>query len=153
MVYGANHRAEQLGEIGSPRPCNNISYAGCRGHTAPCSCTTSLTIYIHMLWPRGCPRLQQCAAVHLLVYDSARGSVRLCGNAAVCGSAAVCSSAVVCDSAAVCGSVRQCVAVCGSVWQYARGSMRQKCVAVCGSVRGIVWQCALRIYTQSSRSQ
>ena len=27
-----------------------ISYTGCRGHTAP-SCTTSLPIYIHMLWP------------------------------------------------------------------------------------------------------
>jgi hypothetical protein len=99
---------------------------------------------------------RQCVAVHLVVYESARGSVRLCYNTAVCCSAAVCSSAVVtvrqCGSVRLCGMARVCgstvvynvAAVCGSV----RVSVRQ-CVAVCGSARSIVWwQCALRLHVQ-----
>jgi hypothetical protein len=99
-----------------------------------------------------CPLLQQCTAVRLVVYDSARANVRLCGIAAVCGSAAVrectavrqcmCGSATVCGSTAMCGSVRGCVRQC----------MRQytgQCVALYGSARGNVWQCTLCIDTQS----
>jgi hypothetical protein len=84
-----------------------------------------------------------CAAVRLVVFGSARGSVRQCPAVRV----AVYSSAR--------GSlrkvyVRQCAAVCGSVWQCvwlcaavdARRSVRQW-VAACDSVRGSVrqWMC------------
>jgi hypothetical protein len=46
------------------------------GSAAGCSCANS------SVWQ--CAR--QCAAVRLVVYGSARGSVRLSGSAAVCGS-------------------------------------------------------------------
>jgi hypothetical protein len=86
--------------------------------------------------------VRQYVAVRLVVYGSARGSVRLSGSAAVCGS--------------VRGSVRLCVAVCGSargsVWQYTRqcvavrtvmcAQCARQCVAVrvevCGSAHGSV---------------
>ena len=58
---------------------------------------------------RQCTR--QCAAARLVVYGSARGSVRLCTAVLQCAaSAAVCGSIAVCGTAAVCGSavVRQC---------------------------------------------
>jgi hypothetical protein len=58
---------------------------------------------------------RQCAAMRLVVYGSAPGSVRLSGSAAV----------------------RGCVWECGSVWQ----SVWQ-CAVVCGSAPGCVWQCA-----------
>jgi len=44
---------------------------------------------------------RQCVAVRLVVYESARGSVRLCDIVAVCCSAAVCG----------CAAGRACVAV------------------------------------------
>jgi hypothetical protein len=113
-----------------PAPsCYNTSYTvGCRGHRAP-SCTTLLTICMHILWPAiSCNSVRQCAWQS---YDSARGSVRLCGKAAVCGSAAVCTAARQCAR-----SVWQCAAVCGSVRQGAavRGRTRG-CVRQCGSMR------------------
>jgi hypothetical protein len=52
---------------------------------------------------------QQCAAVRLEVYGSARGCVRLSGSAAVCG--------CVQQWARQCAGVQQCAAVCGSVWE------------------------------------
>jgi hypothetical protein len=58
-----------------------------------------------------CPHLQQCAAIQLVVYDSARGSVRLCDRVAVCGS--VCEAVRQCAAMQLCAAVR--VAVCGSV--------------------------------------
>jgi hypothetical protein len=90
------------------------------------------------------------AAARLVVYCSARDSMRLSSSAAVCGSALGsvwqcprrCCPAVrgsVRQCAAVCGSVRQCAVVCGSVRQCVCGS-----AAVCGSVAvaGSVCQCA-----------
>jgi len=69
--------------------------------------------------------------VRLVVYASARGSVRLrqCGSVQQCGSAAVCGSV----------AVRQCVVVRVEVCGTASGSLRQ-CygAAMYGSVR----QCA-----------
>jgi hypothetical protein len=52
-------------------------------------------------------RVQQCAAVRLVVYGSARGSVRLCGSR--------CSSVWHCGSVWQCGSVRQCKPQCVAV--------------------------------------
>jgi hypothetical protein len=87
---------------------------------------------------------RQCAAVLLVVYGSAHGSVQLSDSAAVCSIGRQCPAVrqCVCSSAAVCGSVRQCVsacvvlrqcatvraAMCGSVWQYVAVRM-----VVCGS--------------------
>jgi hypothetical protein len=74
-------------------------------------------------------------AVRLVVYGSARGSVRLSGSAAVCGGALggvwQCAwqvVAVLCGCAAVCGSVRQCAAV--------RAAM---CGRAFGRVLAVVW--------------
>jgi hypothetical protein len=92
---------------------------GCRGYTAP-SCTTSLTIYIHMLWPAlSFNSVRQCAWWCMTVC-----AVAVCGSAVVCGSAAACGSAAVCGSAAAHGIVR---------------------TAVCGDACISVWRCALRI--------
>jgi hypothetical protein len=69
---------------------------------------------------------QHCAAVHLVVYASARGSVRLSGSVAVCGSVRQCAR--LSGNAAVCGNA------IGSVWQCARQCAR--------SARSIVRQSA-----------
>ena len=106
---------------------------------------------------------RQCAAVRLVVYGSARGSVRLSGSAAVCSSVRQCARLLVCDS--VRGGVRQCVGLCVAMFGSKHGSVRAmhavqllvcgsawQCVAVPAHGAVSVWQCALRIYTQS-RSQ
>jgi hypothetical protein len=78
---------------------------------------------------------RQCAAVRLVVYGSARGSVRLYGSAAVCGSVRQCAwLLIICNSA--CGGVRQCVGLCVAVSGSKHGSvraMRTVHAAVCGS--------------------
>jgi hypothetical protein len=94
----------------------------------------------------GCLAVRQCAAVcgsvrdYLCVTVRARGSVRQCG--ALCVWQCLAVSTVVCTQCAQC--VQQCAAVrlvvCGSAWQ---------CVAVPAHSTVSVWQCALRIYTQS----
>jgi hypothetical protein len=87
---------------------------------------------------RQCAR--QCIEVYaMFLLDSAWQCARHCAANRQCGSVRQC--------AAVCSSIQQWAAVCGS----ARGCVRQS-VAVCGSAHGSVWQCALRVYTQS-RSQ
>jgi hypothetical protein len=106
-----------------------------------------------------------CAAVRLVVFGSARGSVRQCPAVRVAVYSSVRGSlceVYVRQCAAVCGSVRQCAAVCGSVCGCVRQWMRvavcgsgwqrvtvrvavsgSGCVAVCGSsVRGRVWESA-----------
>ena len=65
---------------------------------------------------------RQCAAVRLVVYGSARGSVRLSGSAAVCSSVRQCARLLVCDSAR--GGVRQCVGLCVAVFGSKHGSVR-----------------------------
>ena len=86
-----------------------------------------------------------CAAVRLVVFGSARGSVRQCPAVRV----AVHSSCAVVCAKYTCGSVRQwqCVWLCVAV--DVRGSVRQwvaACDSARGSVRqwmcGSVWQCA-----------
>ena len=74
------------------------------------------------------------AAVRLVVYGSARGSVRLSGSTAVCDSAlgSVSQCAQQC-----CAAVRQCAAVCGRASGYVRQFVRQF-AAVCGSAHGSV---------------
>jgi hypothetical protein len=102
-------------------------------------------------------------AVRLVVYGSARGSVRLSGSAVVCGSVLgsvwQCTWQVVavlcgcgCGSLAVCGGVRQlaavraavcggaCGSVCAVVWGSVHGtSLRAVCVKQLGSVRQCAW--------------
>jgi len=96
-----------------------------------------------------CGCVQMCAAVHVAVCGSARGSVRQCvgqrcGYPAVCGSARTsvrlwCMAVLSCahgsvllsGSATVYGNAAVCVQPCGCLWQCA--AVRQ-CVAVRAAV-------------------
>jgi hypothetical protein len=104
---------------------------------------------------------RQRAVVRLVVFGSARGSVRLSGSAAVCGSVSV----GVWQCARSCIAVRQCVAVhvaargsaavrvwqCGSACVAVRQCMCGS-AAVCGSAEVRVWQCgSVRQYGSGRR--
>ena len=102
--------------------------------------------------------VRQYAAVRLIVYGSARGSVWLSGIvqqcAAVCAATCVrqCAQLLVCDSAH--GGVRQCVDLCVAVCSSKHGSvraMRAVRAAVCCSAIGSVRQCVAVCGSASKR--
>ena len=101
---------------------------------------------------------RQYAAVRLVVYGSARGSVRLSGNVQQCAAVRAatcvrqCAQLLVCDSAR--GGVRQCVDLCVAMFGSKHGSvraMRAVCAVVCCSAIGSVRHCVTVCGSASAR--